>query len=91
MSFIIRLVFSNKLIRDRRYRMPIYDFECQKCNKPFTLFISISEHEKKNFKCPECGSTKVEQQISPIQVLERWNPVEDSKYPKKTYSRHKKK
>ena len=70
--------------------MPIYDFVCHKCNKPFTLFITVSEHEKKNFKCPECGSPKVEQQVSPIQVLKRWDPVADTRSPAKTYSRHKK-
>lgn len=70
--------------------MPIYDFMCRKCNKPFTLFITISEHEEKNFKCSECGSTKVEQQISPIQVLKRWNPSEDARFPKKTYTRRQK-
>lgn len=71
--------------------MPIYEFVCQKCNKPFTLFISISEHEKKNFECPECGSAKVEQQISATQAFSRWSPTEDKRSPKKTYSRHKKK
>ena len=67
--------------------MPIYDFMCRKCNKPFTLFITISEHEEKNFKCSECGSTKVEQQISPIQVLKRWDPVADNRAAKKTTRR----
>ncbi len=70
--------------------MPIYDFVCQKCNKPFTLFITVTEHEEKNFKCPECGSARVEQQISSIQVLKRWDPVADSQSAKKTYPRRQK-
>jgi len=48
--------------------MPIYDFMCEKCNKPFTLNISFSEYEKKGFKCPKCKSAKVRQQITSFQT-----------------------
>jgi len=48
--------------------MPIYEFMCQKCSKPFTLTMAISEHEKKKFRCPECRSTRVKQQISSFQT-----------------------
>ncbi|MDY6879296.1 MAG: zinc ribbon domain-containing protein [Desulfatiglans sp.] len=48
--------------------MPIYDFVCEKCSKPFTLTMSISEYEKDKFKCPKCKSTKVKQQITPFQT-----------------------
>jgi len=48
--------------------MPVYDFTCEKCNKGFTLTMSISEYEKKNFKCPKCKSVKVRQQITPFQT-----------------------
>ena len=48
--------------------MPIYEFMCEKCQKPFTLVLSISEYEKKGFRCPTCKSTKVKQQISPFQT-----------------------
>jgi putative FmdB family regulatory protein len=48
--------------------MPIYEFMCEKCEKPFTLVLSISEYDKKGFRCPKCKSTKVKQQISPFQT-----------------------
>ncbi len=48
--------------------MPTYEFLCQKCEKPFTLVMSISDYEKKNFKCPKCKSKRVKQQITPFQT-----------------------
>ena len=48
--------------------MPTYEFICDECNKSFTLIISISEHEKKEFQCPECKSDKVSQQITSFQT-----------------------
>ncbi len=49
--------------------MPTYDFVCQKCEKPFTLIMSISEYDSKKLRCPKCKSTKVKQQISSFQVV----------------------
>ena len=49
--------------------MPTYDFICEKCNKKFTLIISLSEYEKKKFRCPKCKSTRVKQQISSFQTV----------------------
>ena len=48
--------------------MPTYEFICKECNKPFTLIISISEYEKKEFHCPECKSENVKQQITSFQT-----------------------
>ncbi|MCP4666305.1 MAG: zinc ribbon domain-containing protein [Deltaproteobacteria bacterium] len=49
--------------------MPTYEFTCEKCKKPFTLIISISEYEKKKIRCPKCKSTRVKQQISSFQAV----------------------
>ena len=49
--------------------MPTYDFMCQKCEKPFTLVMTISEYDNKKIRCPKCKSTKVKQQISSFQVV----------------------
>lgn len=49
--------------------MPIYDFNCEKCKKKFTLVMSISEYEKTKFRCPKCKSTRVKQAIMPFQVV----------------------
>ena len=43
--------------------MPTYEYVCKKCRKAFSLFMSISEHEKKRARCPKCKSTQVEQQL----------------------------
>ena len=39
--------------------MPRYEFLCEKCQKPFELTMTISEHEKGNVRCPTCKSTRV--------------------------------
>ncbi len=41
--------------------MPQYEFTCLTCKKKFSVVLSISQYEKRKFKCPKCGSTKVEQ------------------------------
>ncbi|MFP3927452.1 MAG: FmdB family zinc ribbon protein [Desulfobacteraceae bacterium] len=49
--------------------MPTYDFRCEKCNKEFSLTMSIAEYDNKKFRCPECKSTRVKQQITPFQTV----------------------
>ena len=49
--------------------MPTYEFMCQKCEKQFSVNISISDYEKKKYKCPECGSKKVKQLITGFQTV----------------------
>ena len=49
--------------------MPTYDFKCEKCNKAFSLILSISEYEKRKFRCPKCKSTRVKQQITAFQAI----------------------
>ncbi len=48
--------------------MPTYEFMCQKCEKPFTLVMSISDYEKKKVQCPKCESKRVKQQITSFQT-----------------------
>lgn len=49
-------------------KMPTYEFSCEKCKKPFTLVISLSEYEKKKFQCPKCQSTDVKQMVTSFQT-----------------------
>lgn len=49
--------------------MPTYEFVCEKCQKPFTQVMKISEYEKKNFRCPKCKSKKVKQQVTAFQAV----------------------
>ena len=39
--------------------MPRYEFQCEKCKKPFELTMTISEREKAKPTCPACKGTKV--------------------------------
>jgi len=51
--------------------MPVYEFLCEKCNKPFELTCSLSEYErdaKKKIRCPKCASTRVVRQLSAVEV-----------------------
>jgi putative FmdB family regulatory protein len=43
--------------------MPTYDFLCQKCQKEFTVTMSVKEREAAAPKCPGCGSTELEPQM----------------------------
>lgn len=49
--------------------MPTYEFICEKCNKTFTLTMSLSDYTEKKTKCPECGKDKVRQLISSFQTV----------------------
>ena len=49
--------------------MPSYDFRCEKCKKKFNLSMTISEYERTKIRCPKCKSTRVKQQITPIQIV----------------------
>ena len=53
--------------------MPTYEYRCEKCNKRFSITMSIAEHDKKRITCSSCKSTKVKQQIS------SFLPMTDSK------------
>ncbi len=39
--------------------MPLYEFFCHKCQKEVSLTLSISEREKGEAKCPQCGSSQM--------------------------------
>lgn len=44
--------------------MPVYEYQCDACQKTFTVVISISNHDKGGIQCPSCGSSKVSQQFT---------------------------
>jgi putative FmdB family regulatory protein len=44
--------------------MPMYEYECEKCKKTFTVALSFKEHDQGVAACPGCGSKKVNQLIS---------------------------
>ncbi len=42
--------------------MPIYEYECESCDKVHTVYQKLSESKLKN--CPECGSPNIRKLIS---------------------------
>jgi putative FmdB family regulatory protein len=44
--------------------MPNYDYLCLKCNKIFTMALSLAEIGKKKPVCPNCKSKEVKKQIT---------------------------
>ena len=46
--------------------MPTYEFLCPKCQKEFTITMTIRERGEKSPACPTCGSTELEPLISSV-------------------------
>ena len=46
--------------------MPVYEFLCLKCQKEFTLTMTIRERGEAHPTCPTCGSVEVETLISSV-------------------------
>jgi len=46
-------------------RMPIYEFECEKCKKQFEV-VTLSLSEKPKAACPACKSKKTRKMISRV-------------------------
>jgi putative FmdB family regulatory protein len=57
MSFVPRKPF------EREAFMPVYDYVCNDCHKPFELVLTLREHDDQ-IKCPKCGSKNVEQEAT---------------------------
>ena len=47
-----------------RWHMPVYEYRCEKCAKKFHVTCSMSEHDTKKARCPECKAAKVTQVFS---------------------------
>lgn len=44
--------------------MPRYEFFCEDCQKPFEVILTITEYEKGNIACPNCGAKHVHQEAA---------------------------
>lgn len=44
--------------------MPLYEFQCKKCEYTFDRVMSIKEMETDTVSCPECGSDEVKKLMS---------------------------
>jgi putative FmdB family regulatory protein len=50
----------------KEQNMPQYEYRCKKCKKEFSVYLSISEKERKKLRCPSCKGSAVEQLITPF-------------------------
>lgn len=48
--------------------MPAYEFKCQNCGKKVTLVLTLGNYERKAYRCPKCGSKKLDRRITSFQV-----------------------
>jgi len=44
--------------------MPSYDFKCKKCQKRFSIKLTIQELEERRYKCPKCGSKRLDKLVT---------------------------
>lgn len=44
--------------------MPVYEYNCLKCDKIFSITESITQHGSRKVRCPSCRSTLVERVFS---------------------------
>jgi putative FmdB family regulatory protein len=45
--------------------MPVYEYFCRRCEKPFAEVMHVSEHERDVAECPECHrKDEVEKRLS---------------------------
>ena len=45
--------------------MPVYDYVCLDCHKPFEIVLTLNEHDQKTPQCPpHCDSKNVEQEAA---------------------------
>ena len=48
--------------------MPLYDFKCLDCSKPFEVVRTVESYDVKKVECPKCGSKNVERQWTSVFV-----------------------
>lgn len=48
--------------------MPVYGFLCGHCGHVFERIMSLSEMQKTEVSCPQCGSSDVNQQLGSLSV-----------------------
>jgi putative FmdB family regulatory protein len=48
--------------------MPLYDYLCLDCKKPFDLFITYAEYGTRPAACPACGSKHTRRRVPRVRV-----------------------
>ena len=44
--------------------MPNYEYYCRQCDRNFTVYMSIKDHETEQVRCAHCQGTQVEQVLT---------------------------
>jgi putative FmdB family regulatory protein len=55
-----RLHYNPERPRKKEGAMPTYDYLCTKCQKEFTVTMTVRERESTTPACPGCGSKELE-------------------------------
>lgn len=56
-------------VTTREVRMPQYVYLCLECHNEFTKLLHIADLTTVQLRCPQCGSDKVEQQVSAFSAV----------------------
>ena len=48
--------------------MPLYDYVCFDCRKPFDVFMSYAEYGQRTVLCPVCGGSHVRRRLPRVRV-----------------------
>jgi len=48
--------------------MPLYDYVCRACSKPFDVFLTYAEYGSKPVTCPHCSSPDVRRRVPRVRV-----------------------
>jgi putative FmdB family regulatory protein len=67
--------------------MPLYDYQCNKCNTCFEALRKLSESDSiDGLECQSCGSTDVIKQMSTPSINTEGCPGYDFKWRKNSYA-----
>jgi putative FmdB family regulatory protein len=55
--------------RPEEVAMPVYEFHCHKCGKPFEVVRNVSDYDPAKVRCPDCKSRKVERRWSSVSTI----------------------
>ena len=48
--------------------MPVYEYKCTQCQRPFETRLSFAEYDTAEVTCPHCGSMNVQRRIRKVAV-----------------------
>jgi putative FmdB family regulatory protein len=48
--------------------MPMYEYDCHKCKKPFEKLVRSMSKSDAKVECPACGSTQTTRKLSVVAV-----------------------